>query len=70
MKIIITYVFLILLSVSSFGQETLNLNWQKCVELALKNNHSLKAAKESIEESRYKYLAGINVFLPHTKNGD
>lgn len=56
--------FLLFFAVPIFSHETLDLDWQKCVKLALKNNYSLKAAKESINESRYKYLAGINAFLP------
>ncbi len=47
-----------------FAQDSLVLDWEQCRKIAFKNNSSLKSKKLSIEEYRYKYLAGLNDYYP------
>ncbi|MCG2724699.1 MAG: TolC family protein [Elusimicrobia bacterium] len=45
-----------------FAQDS--LDWEKCQKIAFENNSSLKIKKLTIEEYRYKYLAGLNDYYP------
>ena len=47
-----------------FAQNSLVLDWEQCRKIAFENNSSLKSKKLSIEEYRYKYLAGLNDYYP------
>jgi outer membrane protein TolC len=40
------------------------LTWQDCAAIALKNNPSLSAQRNAMEQAKYSYLAGLNVYYP------
>ncbi len=40
------------------------LTLQDCAQIALANNPALAARRNSIEQARYSYLAGLNVYYP------
>ncbi|MDA8245023.1 MAG: TolC family protein [Elusimicrobia bacterium] len=40
------------------------ITWRECEETALKNNPDLSAQRNSIEQAKYSYLAGLNSLYP------
>lgn len=46
------------------AQQELSLGWNDARRLALANNPSIKAARASMEQAAYNYLAGLNSYLP------
>ncbi|OGR67618.1 MAG: hypothetical protein A2081_00720 [Elusimicrobia bacterium GWC2_61_19] len=54
----------LLLSVPALAQQGLTLTWEDARRLALENNPSVRAARASMEQADYNYLAGLNSYLP------
>lgn len=54
----------LLLAGRAAAQQELSLTWNDSRKLALANNPSVKAARASMEQAGYNYLAGLNSYLP------
>lgn len=54
----------LLLSGRAAAQQQLTLDWEAARRLAMANNPSVKAARASLEQAGYNYLAGLNSYLP------
>lgn len=46
------------------AQQQLTLDWDAARRLAMANNTSVRAARASMEQAGYNYLAGLNSYLP------
>ena len=46
------------------AQQQLALDWDQARKLAIQNNPSVKAARASMEQAGYNYLAELNVYMP------
>ena len=49
---------------SAAAQRQLNLTWDEARRLAVENNPSVKAARASMEQAGYSYLAERNAYMP------
>lgn len=54
----------LLLAGSAAAQQQLTLDWNAARRLAAANNPSVRAARASMEQAGYNYLAGLNAYLP------
>jgi outer membrane protein TolC len=46
------------------AQQQLTLTWDEAKRLAMENNPAVKAARASMEQADYNYLAGLNSYMP------
>ncbi len=57
--------FLAALPPAAFAAEIqTGITWRECVEIALKNNPDLSAQRNSVEQAKYSYMAGLNSLYP------
>ena len=64
-KNVILMLPLLLLPAGPAGaQQQLALDWDQARKLAIQNNPSVKAARASMEQAGYNYLAELNVYMP------
>ena len=63
--LLLTLALLMAAAGSTAAQQTpRELSWNDCVQETLANNPGLQAKKLAIEQNKYLYLAGYNVYLP------
>ncbi len=55
---------ILLLAGRAAAQQELSLSWEDARQLAIKNNPSVRAARASMEQAGYNYLAGLNSYMP------
>lgn len=55
---------LLLLAAPAGAQQQLTLDWDAARRLAIANNPSVKAARASMEQAGYSYLASLNSYMP------
>jgi len=55
---------LVLLLSGRAAAQQLNLSWDEARRLAVEHNPSVKAARASMEQAGYNYLAGLNSYMP------
>jgi len=61
-KILILPLFL--LTAASSAAQQLTLDWEGARRLAVEHNPAVKAARASMEQAGYSYLAGLNSYMP------
>ena len=63
-KTLVILPLVLLLAGRAAAQQELSLAWNDARKLAMANNPSVKAARASLEQAGYNYLAGLNSYLP------
>ncbi|OGR66031.1 MAG: hypothetical protein A2X31_12485 [Elusimicrobia bacterium GWB2_63_22] len=53
-----------LAAAAPLAAQDLTLSWDQARRLAMENNPSVKAARASMEQAGYNYLASVNAYLP------